>query len=296
MEHRVNYLFLGLFVIGILAASVVFILWKDKYMEARDFAYYKVLTKESVSGLNINAPVKYHGVSVGEVAKLYIDPQNSEDVVIIVKLQDGTPIKNDSYAIIQPQGITGLSYLEIFGGTKDSPILISEDDDNPDTYPVIYTKPSMIQKIGDSMTEIGTKVENILTTFQKFINDENAVKIQAVLDNLEAITDEVKRSSVYFEQIMQKTLALETNATNAFGSFQQASDKLYDVLDNNVVRTLNNFDSTANKIEDLTPSLQYTLDQFTQTLNSVKALVDELDQNPSDIFFKTTPVKLGPGE
>ena len=48
---------------------------------------------------------------------------SSEEIEVILEVKGGTPIKQDTVAILESQGITGLKYIDLVGGTKNSPLL-----------------------------------------------------------------------------------------------------------------------------------------------------------------------------
>ena len=68
MESKVNFTIVGLFTLTLVAALIAILLWLGtggRYYKVYD-TYYAYMN-ESVSGLNLNAPVKYRGVEVGNV-------------------------------------------------------------------------------------------------------------------------------------------------------------------------------------------------------------------------------------
>ena len=52
MENRLSYILVGAFIFVLLIAGVFSILWLGNYSDEGAFKFYKVATKESVSGLN----------------------------------------------------------------------------------------------------------------------------------------------------------------------------------------------------------------------------------------------------
>ena len=96
----------------LLIGGVFSILWLGNYSDKGTFKFYRVATKESVSGLNEKAPVKLRGVQIGEVRTITINPKNAEEVLVTIRVQDDAPIKEDTYAAIEAQGITGLSFIQ----------------------------------------------------------------------------------------------------------------------------------------------------------------------------------------
>jgi phospholipid/cholesterol/gamma-HCH transport system substrate-binding protein len=60
--------------------------------------------EESVSGLYVNAPVKFRGVEVGRVNALGLRPDNPQQVRITLAIESGVPITVDTVATLAFQG------------------------------------------------------------------------------------------------------------------------------------------------------------------------------------------------
>src|SRR5574341_1438561 len=116
MEPKVNYTLVGLFVVLFTAGLVSVVLWlgKGEYRMAYD-RYYAYMT-ESVSGLSVNSPVKYRGVEVGRVKEIILNPDNPEEVRLTLDIARGTPVKEDTLAALDIQGLTGLAIVNLAGG------------------------------------------------------------------------------------------------------------------------------------------------------------------------------------
>ena len=99
---------------------------------------------DSVAGLNLNAPVKYRGVDVGLVRRIVLNPANVEEVQLTLAIQHGTPVKEDTIAVLQTQGLTGIAYVELTAGRKDSPLLQARAGEE---FPVIRAGPSLLTRL-----------------------------------------------------------------------------------------------------------------------------------------------------
>ena len=66
METDKHYFFEGLFIIGMAIAAALFSIWLVSTGH-RDDVLYRIHFEESVSGLSVGDPVKFHGVNVGTV-------------------------------------------------------------------------------------------------------------------------------------------------------------------------------------------------------------------------------------
>jgi phospholipid/cholesterol/gamma-HCH transport system substrate-binding protein len=168
----VNYALVGAFVLFLSGVLVAGILWlASGGLFQKDLVYYWAFEDESVAGLNLNAPVKYQGVNVGKVETISLDPNNPERVILLLAIEQGTPIQIDTIATLKTQGLTGIAYLELSGSKKGSPTLQVTANN---AYPVIPTKPSL-----------NTRLENVLT--------ELIGKMNSTTGNFSAISADVKR-------------------------------------------------------------------------------------------------------
>ncbi len=86
---------------------------------SRERVYY-VEFMESVSGLEPSSPVKYNGVPAGTVASIQFKPWDVARILVEIRIKGEVPIKADTRAQLKPQGITGIFYLELYGGTQDA--------------------------------------------------------------------------------------------------------------------------------------------------------------------------------
>ena len=84
MEAKTNYTFVGLGVIILLISLCIGALWLSFGFDQTAYQYYVVYTKESVSGLNEEALVKYNGVKVGYVEELSLSNDHPGTVRILL--------------------------------------------------------------------------------------------------------------------------------------------------------------------------------------------------------------------
>ena len=73
METNVNYTLAGVFVISLITAIVIGVIWLSSgFGSGQDYALYNVFMNESVSGLSADGPVEFNGVNVGTVSAIKI--------------------------------------------------------------------------------------------------------------------------------------------------------------------------------------------------------------------------------
>lgn len=313
MENRVSYILIGLFVFTLSFSAVGFILWLGKYAQSEDYSYFQVVATQSVSGLNPKAPVKLRGVSVGEVKDIYINHENSEEVIVLIRVKKDTPIKEDSFALINLQGITGLSYIQLEGGTHKSELL--------EVGEVIRTKDSMIDRVDKTLTNIGSKTQRMLDKTDQVMSIKNLKNFEQILVNLVEATDSMSRvlEMIYskdeqISELIQKGKEIEVSVTKTASvvaetstqmgidsqatliSMQEASAATLSVmglLDEKLREGKLDIDIIVR--ENLLP-FQNNLDELQTLIIETRGLVVELRDSPSDLLFKEAVFEAAPSE
>ena len=121
MEPKVNYTLVGLFIALLGAATVTGVLWLSRTDYRGVYDRYYTFMDESVSGLSRDSYVKYQGVEVGRVKEIALDPNNPEQVRLGLDLVRGTPVKEDTVAVLETQGLTGITIVNLRGGSRACP-------------------------------------------------------------------------------------------------------------------------------------------------------------------------------
>jgi len=200
MEEKVNFAVVGVFVLLLSAAFIGAVLWLSSGVSYRtSYDIYQTYMKESVSGLNLNASVRYRGVEVGRVRKIALAPGNVEQVQLTLAIESGTPIKTDTVAILQTQGLTGIAFVELLGGSRDAPVLQAQAGQ---PYPVIDTGPSLMVRLDASLIDAARTLKN-------------AARLS---EELPQLTKRIQRSAEVFDNMSNELARAGTNASEKFTS------------------------------------------------------------------------------
>lgn len=185
MEIRANYVMVGAFALAIVALAIVYALWAAKSADDRDSVEYQILFKGEVSGLSLSSNVLFNGIKVGTVKKISISPKDSSIVVVLVEIQDNIPIKFDSEASLEMQGVTGQSAIMISSGKNNSPLLTAISDERP---PTIKSRASRLQEVVTSLPEILSEAKHTLREINKALTPENIQAFNDILENMRELT------------------------------------------------------------------------------------------------------------
>ena len=139
METKANYVAVGGFVLVCVVGLVVALLWLAGIQYTQEYDYYQTIFKGSVSGLGRGTVTRYNGIEVGRITNLEFDPADPQRVIVTLQVQPNLNIREDSVASIASQGLTGGSYVEISGGTKNAPLLVAQSRVEAGIHSVVET-------------------------------------------------------------------------------------------------------------------------------------------------------------
>ena len=324
MESRLNYTIVGLFVALLLGGLIIFIYWLSQLSGSQQYDYYHVYMMESVSGLSTDASVKYLGVDVGTVTYIDINPKNSEQVALLLKIKEGIPIKVDTTATLRFYGVTGLAFIELTGGGKNLPLLKKIQED----IPVIKANPSTFSNIEKSLNTVASKSTIVLDKIDRLLSDNNLKNVDEILFETKLMIQEIRGQQQRVESLIENGIAIEKSIDESFqmvaaaaNSVEKMADSLAengDVMELQFDNTLGEIESASNSIESMAVTLVHnyadigpevgqevkqSLALFRQLLYQMDILVVDMqrtarsiEDSPSDLLFKSSQPKLGPGE
>jgi phospholipid/cholesterol/gamma-HCH transport system substrate-binding protein len=320
LEPKPNYILVGAFVVILGAVVIAGVLWLGKTDYRGVYDRYEAYMRESVAGLSVNSTVKYRGVDVGRVKDISLSPDNPEEVKLTLDIAHGTPIKTDTIAVLETQGLTGLATINLTGGSRDAPPLEALEGQE---YPVIKTGPSLFFRLDEAISRL--------------LSEKGLSKLLADLDlaakgAADALDEEnraaLKQTIKDLSEVVQSVAAHKAQIEDSLNGAARSADNLVKVtasLNEQVPVLLARINKSAAALGAMTEDLAQTskavrtvvnesrpeLQQFSrQTLPETGLLVSELRQlattltrvardlerEPNSLVFGRTPPPRGPGE
>src|ERR1700739_4524517 len=123
METRANYVLIGLFTLAVIAGGFLFVMWFSGLGKGAQHKTYEVVFTGSVSGLSRGSLVNFNGLRVGEVNSISFFPNDPSRVAATIDVIAETPIKSDTKAHLESQGLTGVAALALTGESSSAPPL-----------------------------------------------------------------------------------------------------------------------------------------------------------------------------
>lgn len=300
LEVKVNYTMVGLAVVILGAALIATALWLSVGLNKKNYVTYAIFLNEAASGLNIEAPVRFSGVKVGSVKQISLNHNNPQQVIILLNIEEGTPITTNTSATLISQGVTGISYI---GLSAKGPNLTPLKAQKGYPYPVIPAKPSLFNQIDKAVQEVSNNIEGVALEIKRVFDEENATNLKNTLTSLSEITEAIADNVESIQNTLVHTEAISKNFAQASKDFPQIIQKFAEMssaiktASNKVTKTMEDSSQALSKISQQTvPSATALMEK----LNTIAANFEELSvmmrSNPSVIVRGTAPIQPGPGE
>lgn len=273
METRAKHITIGAFVLSSLLAIAFFVFWLARFEgEARYYNYF-VRFAGSVSQLRVDSTVLFGGIPVGRVTDVQIDPENSELARVDLAVREGTPIRVDSRATLEIQGITGGVVVQISRGTSAAALL------EPDSE--IVAGRSALEQIVRRVPDLLTKVDEITQRMNDLLSDKNRQAFSNSLANLEVMTQQLVGGARSAEGVM-------THASGAIEELNKAA-KEFSALAVELRGAVGDMRGDASKA---TRNLAQMADSFNKTSRQLAAVIED-NREPLKQFSATTLYETG---
>ena len=302
MERDAHYAAVGIATVALLAALVVFSIWLARLSFNNEYDVYDIVFYGPVRGLSEGGEVHFNGIRVGEVTDLNLDPKKGDQVIARVRLDATTPIRVTSRAQLEPQGITGLNYIQITAGTAGSAILKTQYPEN--VVPVIQSQPSPIAELLSGSGTVLAQTVDALNRINRVLSDDNIRSFSTSLKNVEAITSEFEARKGMLEQLEQALI----KANSAITEWEALGASARRLVENDGREAIANINAATSDAREAIASINRTatalerpvgefadtgLPQLTEaigTLNeaaaSLQELADEARTSPRELIAR----------
>lgn len=288
----------------LVSALIGGVLWFSSGKSYRtEYDTYQTYMKESVAGLNLNAPVRYRGVEVGRVQKITLAPGNVEQVQLTLAIEHGTPVKVDTVALLQTHGLTGLTFVELTGGSRDAPALKKQ---NNEEFPVITTGPSLMTRLDISVTALLSNLNRSSENINALLDEDNRRAIKNTLADIEILSHTLAARQAAIDSGLTNAARAMENTARLTGELPQLAIRIqhsadsFDHMSDEVKRAATSTRATMDSAQQFTnetlPELHQLVVELRELTGSLRRLGGELEQNPAVLLHGKAAAKKGPGE
>lgn len=299
MENRSHALFAGLFALLLGLAAIAALWWFGGKQELTN--EYLVLTKKTISGLNMQAQVRYRGVRVGKVESIELDPNDVSNTLIRISIRRTIPVTQGTTAKLGFQGVTGIAHVLLEESGKDVTPLAGTDGE----LPRIPMQDSLIQELTDVGSETLRNARDLMINANQLLSAENRQNISRMLANLESTTGNAKDTTAQLrllltpenvrllkstliraEQTAGQAAPFFAEARGLVGRLQSVSEKLETALG----------DSSTGGAGALVPRLNELSAELSSNSHQLNRVLQMLEDSPQSLIFGHQKSMPGPGE
>jgi phospholipid/cholesterol/gamma-HCH transport system substrate-binding protein len=308
MENKAHALAAGIFVVAITILLVALAAWLTRDTGERDL--YEISTRETVTGLQPQAVVRYRGVDVGKVAAIGFDLKDHGNVLVRLEIDHDAPVTRETFATLGFQGVTGLAFVQLDDSGKPAPRLVP-DDENPPRIPL---RPSLLSKLTARGEVILEQVEAVTTRMNEMLGDDNQRRVAKTLDNLGNAAADAGRLAQRLDNTLAKRVdpAL-AEASTTLRSVRNSADEISRTAADfgKTAQRLNAKDGPIDRLAEGSEALSHAADSFNAaTLPRINRVTEEtsravrqlgrtanaIGDNPQSLIYGSGPILPGPGE
>ena len=273
METRARYILVGAFTLMAAVAAMGFLLWLARVEINRTYAQYDIVV-DTVAGLSQASVVRYNGVDVGTVLAIALDRNDPALVRVRIEIFATPPVRADTVATLASQGVTGVSFVALEGGSPDSERLTVVP---PALVPVIASKPSVVQELTTAAPDLLKEAIALMADIRGFTTPANREAIATILQNVKAATGRIDALATRAE-----TLVATAEQTLANANSVMAED-LPDLVDG-LKTTVADVGEAARELKEFArndlPQFGQLAAQASKVLDTIGALAGRVGNDP----------------
>src|ERR1700674_4843769 len=301
MDRDANYVAVGAFVLLVIAMTVSFVFWYTDQQDKQIYLRYEIYFPGSVSGLTRGSPVRYLGVDVGKVARIMIDPERRNRVLVIADIEATAPIDGRTQASLSLQGITGLLFIDLEQDRKaTAPGVLAEGLH----YPVIRSAPSDFDVLVSNLPALTTHLVELVERFNQVFSDESVRSFKATLDNVRLASERLPGTVREVQELMADVRRATQEVAGAAADFRVIEAHTAPDIESAVANIRHVSDSLARTSERLEhfvadnepgvsrfthqslPEFEQLLRESRQAARDFRDLSRSLKQNPSQLIYE----------
>jgi phospholipid/cholesterol/gamma-HCH transport system substrate-binding protein len=302
MERNANYALVGFASLVLFVGLAAFVLWLAQVRFARDYDVYDIVFDGPVRGISVGGEVHFNGIKVGEITRIALDPANASRVISRIKVTSDVPIRTDSYATLEPQGVTGVNYVQITAGTASRPLL--KDVTPHGQIPVIRSQKSTLSDLIEGGGTVLQRSIEALDRINRVLSDQNIDQVTGALQDLHALTAELKdRKQVIadadkalqdLDVTLQRASRLADSANGLVtGDGKRALSNLADAAES-LKQTSQKAQGLLGRLEGPTsdfannglPQLSSAIGSLQTATESLNRVLDEAERSPGALITK----------
>lgn len=302
MENRAHALAAGIFTILLGIAAAIAIWWLGQTDEST--TSYVLETRRNVTGLNVQAQVRYRGIRAGKVLAIEPDPIDPRVILVTVEIDTRFKLTRGSTAQLGYQGVTGLAYVLIEDDGSSSELLTGKDG----APARIAMKPTLFDTLSERADDIVTQVGAVTIRLGKLLDERNVQNLARTMDNLAVASDGLREMPAILatvkEALSEKNMrSLRQILSHVEATAGEAAPLAVEMRD--LVKSMSTLARRIEQVaggagDELTattlPRANLLMEELSVNSRQLSRILDGLESNPQMLLFGRERANPGPGE
>lgn len=281
METKANYVVVGLFTVLAVLAAFGFIYWAAGIGDRSEMTPLRFRIMGSAAGLSRGSAVLFNGVRVGNVLRVYVDPDNPKYAVADAEVdRKQAPISRSTRADVGLAGLTGQASIELTGGDPNEPNLLEQAEEQG-TIVTIDTSPSAVTNLLQTTQSVLTRADTMIGELEGFVSDARG-PLTRTLVNVETFSDALAKNSDGIDRFLASVSELSTTLTAVSGrldSTLEAAEGLLNSVDRQqVAQVMQNVDRFTQQLADAGGRLDGIVTGVQETVNALNTFSENANR------------------
>jgi phospholipid/cholesterol/gamma-HCH transport system substrate-binding protein len=271
METRGNYVLIGLFALCVVVAAFGFVFWFHNIGGTAKRSTYVVRFDGSAAGLRAGSAVLFNGIRMGEVNKVFVNPDDPHQVLATVEIDARAPIRTDTVVGLDFQGLTGIASIALTGGSKGAPPFVTTSGDPP----MLIADASGSQDVTRAARDVLKRIDSLLAENGSLYN---------TFRNIETFSQTLSDNSKRIDNILAGLENL-SGGPDGKGDIQEAARSVRQLADN-LDQRMDDISAGINKFTAVgAKELESVGFSARRTMGEIDKAVKNFDANPSRILW-----------
>jgi phospholipid/cholesterol/gamma-HCH transport system substrate-binding protein len=312
MENKSHAIAAGTFVLVVAAMLVALAAWLTR--DTGEHRLFEISSREGVTGLQVQAPVRYKGVTVGRVQSIELDRATPGNVLVQIAVDGSPPMTKTTFATLGFQGVTGLAFVQLDDIARPGELLAT----NNDAPPRIPMRPSLLSRLSDQGAGLLEQLDQASQRVNQLLAPANQKQLMDVIGSMGQAATQIGQLSQHADQANFPALAQDAAVT--LKSLRATSDRLGQSADT-VGASADAFKGMSDRMSEpggtldkiaqgteallvtgqslnttLVPRLNRTVDDTARTVRHIGRAVEAVNDNPQSLILGNGAATPGPGE
>jgi phospholipid/cholesterol/gamma-HCH transport system substrate-binding protein len=302
MENRSHALAAGIFTILFGIAAAIALWWLGQ--SDAETTSYVLETRRNVTGLNVQAQVRYRGIRAGKVEAIEPDPADPRLILVRVNVDKRFKLTKGSSAQLGYQGVTGLAYVLIEDDGSSAEPLAGKDG----ALPRITLKSTVFDMLAEKAGDIVTQISTVSSRLGQMLDEKNVQNLSRTLDNVATASDGLRElpkilasaREALSETNMRNLRQILVHVEKAAGESAPLTAEIREM-----VKSMSGLSQRLDRLagnagDELTvatlPRATALMREMAASSRQLSRVLDNIESNPQVLIFGNGVSSPGPGE